>query len=744
MLSAKKWFSFVLIAIVFAVSARAADPSFPSKAKRILFLGDSITHAGRYISLIDTQLRLRGHDVVLINLGLPSETCSGLSEPEHPYPRPNVHLRIDDALEKIRPDVVVACYGMNDGIYYPFSEERFQAYQDGINQIVSKVKATGAKLILMTPPAFDPLPLRKQGKLLPLGSKQYSWKAIYEDYDSVMKQYAKWILEQSDRVDMTIDLHSAVTDYVASKREDSPDFTMSPDGVHVNDEGHAVLAEAVLNAWGLGDRLEPDASLATLIDRRQKIMHDAWLSEVGHERPGMKAGLPIKEAKAVSAEIEKQIQARLIRQQDSSKPEYKDVHRCYFPASTVPGELSLFVDFDLWIPPGVEQLRGIIVHQHGCGAGASNAGLTAVCDLHWRELARRWNCALLGSSYEGRPGSECRLWCDPRKGSDARFLQALHQFADSTGHPELREVPWCLWGHSGGGFWASLMQISHPERIVAIWLQSGTAFGYWTSGDIEQPELVSSVYDVPVMACPGVKERKHERFHRAWDGLHGMMSAYRQQNAPFGIAPDPRTGHECGDSRYLAIPFFDACMRMRLPDAKSPTSDLQPVDWSQAWLGSVSGDVFAADQYPDDIQEASWLPNERFARQWAAFRNVGSVPDLSPPSAPHSLQVNQQSGRTVLTWQADADFESGLGGFRIEKDSKTVARLPAKPVSRYGRPIFQVMNYSGTPVQPLAAMRFVDEHKSESPTRLYRVFSVNAEGVESSPAVLQLGVPATD
>jgi hypothetical protein len=98
----------------------------------------------------------------------------------------------------------------------------------------------------------------------------------------------------------------------------------------------------------------------------------------------------------------------------------------------------------------------------------------------------------------------------------------------------------------------------------------------------------------------------------------------------------------------------------------------------------------------------------------------------------------------VLTWQADADFESGLGGFRIEKDSKTVARLPAKPVSRYGRPIFQVMNYSGTPVQPLAAMRFVDEHKSESPTRLYRVFSVNAEGVESSPAVLQLGVPATD
>ena len=744
MLTQKKCCSLILIAMVFAVPASAADPSFPTTAKRILFLGDSITHAGHYISLVDTQLRLHGHDVVLINLGLPSETCSGLSEPEHPFPRPNVQLRIDNALEKTRPDLVVACYGMNDGIYYPFSEERFKAYQDGINRIVAKVRAAGSKLILMTPPAFDSLPLRKQGKLLPLGAKQYSWKAIYEDYDNVMDRYAQWICGQSDRVDMTIDLHSAVSDYVAAKRENNPDFTMSPDGVHVNDEGHAVLAQAVLDAWGLAERIEPDRSLAALIERRQKIMHDAWLSEVGHQRPGMRAGLPIKQAKAVSDEIEKQIQARLVRQQDSAKPEYKDVHRCYFPASTLPDELALFVDFDLWIPPGVDQLRGIIVHQHGCGAGASNAGLTAVCDLHWRELAKRWDCALLGSSYEGRPGSECQMWCDPRNGSEARFLQALEQFADTTEHPELREVPWCLWGHSGGGFWASLMQVSHPERIVAIWLQSGTAFGYWTSGDVKPPKLNSSVFDVPVMACPGVKERKHIRFHRAWDGLHGMMNAYRQHNAPFGIAPDPLTGHECGDSRYLAIPFFDACMRMRLPDQKSPRSDLQPVDWSQAWLGSDSGDAFAADEYPDDKLEASWLPNEQFAGQWAAFLKVGSVPDSSPPSTPHSLRADNKSGRTVLTWRTDADFESGLGGFRIEKNGETIARLPTKPVSRFGRPVFQVMNYSDTPTQPLSAMRFVDDRQSESPHCTYRVFSINAAGVESPPAVLQRRQPVTE
>ena len=88
-------------------------------------LGDSITHSGHYISFIETRLRQDNDNRIpeIINLGLPSETCSGLSEPDHPFPRPTVHERLDRALTKIKPDLVFACYGMNDGIYYPFSEK---------------------------------------------------------------------------------------------------------------------------------------------------------------------------------------------------------------------------------------------------------------------------------------------------------------------------------------------------------------------------------------------------------------------------------------------------------------------------------------------------------------------------------------------------------------------------------------------------------------------------------------------
>ncbi len=105
-----------LIPVIFLSPLSAAEDAFPLKARRILFLGDSITHAGEFVNMIEMQLRLQSVDPMpeLVNAGLPSETCSGLSEPDHPFPRPDVHERLDRALAAVKPVVVVACYGMND------------------------------------------------------------------------------------------------------------------------------------------------------------------------------------------------------------------------------------------------------------------------------------------------------------------------------------------------------------------------------------------------------------------------------------------------------------------------------------------------------------------------------------------------------------------------------------------------------------------------------------------------------
>lgn len=151
-----------------------------------------------------------------------------------------------------------------------------------------------------------------------------------------------------------------------------------------------------------------------------------------------------------------------------------DLQTVQYPASKSRGQLQVPAEFHVWIPPGVIRVKALIVHQHGCGEGAEESGETAALDLHWRALADKHDAALLSPHFRAGTNN-CRLWCDPRNGSDASFLRALTDLGKKTGHPELDSVPWCLWGHSGGGFWASLMLEKHPERIVAIFCRSGSA-----------------------------------------------------------------------------------------------------------------------------------------------------------------------------------------------------------------------------------------------------------------------------
>ncbi|MBN1561909.1 lipolytic enzyme, partial [candidate division KSB1 bacterium] len=63
---------------------------------RIAFLGDSITQDGRYVTIFEYELfkRFPRADIDVISVGLSSETVSGLTEPDHPYPRPNAHERL--------------------------------------------------------------------------------------------------------------------------------------------------------------------------------------------------------------------------------------------------------------------------------------------------------------------------------------------------------------------------------------------------------------------------------------------------------------------------------------------------------------------------------------------------------------------------------------------------------------------------------------------------------------------------
>ena len=289
----------------------AAAVEFLHGAKRVLFLGDSITYAGQYVDRVEMFLftQYPNEKIEVINCGLPSETVSGLSEEGHAdgkFPRPDLHERLGRVLEKVQPNLVFACYGMNDGIYLPLSDERFGKFQEGMRWLHDQVTKSGAKIIHLTPPVFDPGSATDRAT----------------SYDAVLKRYAEWLLEQRAKGWEVIDLHGPMSAALDERRKADPAFTFAKDHVHPNEDGQAVLADALLRALDpkgfasfrklLASEWAASAAgkdYASKIRKRGRVLTDAWLNEPGHLRPGMAKGLPVAEAQTQAAGLEAQIRA---------------------------------------------------------------------------------------------------------------------------------------------------------------------------------------------------------------------------------------------------------------------------------------------------------------------------------------------------------------------------------------------------------------------------------------------------
>jgi len=292
--------------------------------QRVIFLGDSITYAGEYIEYLETWLRRRypTNKIDFINLGLPSETVSGLSEPGHAggqFPRPDLHERLDRVLEKAKPDVIFACYGMNDGIYHPYSEERAASFQRGITGLRAAAKRVGAYIIHLTPPTFDPLPIKD--RTLPAGRNEYPQP--YEGYNDVLDRYSDWLVGQRANGWEVIDIHTAMNQFITENRKTDPKFFLAGDGVHVNSFGHKIMSDAIIRYMSGPDTSlqfskegnevytsptgTPNAEDLKVVQQRQQVLRDAWLTYVGHKRPGMNKGKPLDEAQQEAAEIGKKL-----------------------------------------------------------------------------------------------------------------------------------------------------------------------------------------------------------------------------------------------------------------------------------------------------------------------------------------------------------------------------------------------------------------------------------------------------
>jgi pimeloyl-ACP methyl ester carboxylesterase len=308
-------------------------------------------------------------------------------------------------------------------------------------------------------------------------------------------------------------------------------------------------------------------------------------------------------------------------------------------------------------------------------------------------------------------------------------------------YPELSKVPWALWGHSGGGHWAGGMTLLYPDRVVACWLRSGVPL-FETNPERESIlpyELNPDSLHVPIMCNPGTKEGvtvKTGRFSKVWSANQKFFEKVRSAGGLVGIAVDPLSSHECGNQRYLAIPWFDACLNARLPDKEGLS--LRKMQKQKGWLAPVLGKkAYPVHKFDGNPGKAVWLPNQKIANTWMHYVRDTEIPDLTPPPSPTSIKfTNPRPNKVRITWQARADLESGLSHFIIKKNGKVIGQVPEKLVNRYGRPLFQGLLYSDTPTQPLNVMEFIDEQKEE--LNQYEILAVNTVGLLSKPATLTI------
>ena len=381
-------------------------------------------------------------------------------------------------------------------------------------------------------------------------------------------------------------------------------------------------------------------------------------------------------------------------------------------------------EYRIWIPDGVKQVRGIIVHQHGSGRN----GITFPYDVHWQELAKKWGCALLGTFYINTDGA---VWAQIENGTERAFLAALGELGKQSNHPELPEAPWVLWGHSAGGSWIAGMFDKHPDRIIAMFYRSSAS----RSTSVAAPEI-------PMVMNPGVKEENDKQFGRIWTGSKELFGNRRKANGCVTWAPDPLTSHNCGNSRLFAIPYIDACLSARLPD--KPGGKLKKMDQGKAWLGNPQTfEIAPAMDYTGDKLAASWLPDESVARKWQEYVKTGWVTDTTPPAkAPDSLTARVPNGSTVeIRWSAAADFESGIKTFNIYRDGEKVAEFIG-PNDDYNKRGFQYANYGDDPIPEVfyimpdswipTEMKYIDYRLTEGCAYRYEISTVNWSGLESA------------
>ena len=201
-------------AILSISSVSRADDAAPplKKGDRIVFLGDSITagavKAGGFVTLVHDSIEAAHPDLGIETIG------AGVSGNKVP----NLQARLDKDVIAKKPTIVFIYIGINDVWHWRKNKEGLlsggttkEAFESGLNDIIAKINAAGARVILCTASVIG----EKAD-----GSNERD--AMLDEYCAISRKVAA---ETKSRL---IDLRRAFIDYLKANNPDKLPKVFSP------------------------------------------------------------------------------------------------------------------------------------------------------------------------------------------------------------------------------------------------------------------------------------------------------------------------------------------------------------------------------------------------------------------------------------------------------------------------------------------------------------------------------------
>ncbi len=274
------------------------------------------------------------------------------------------------------------------------------------------------------------------------------------------------------------------------------------------------------------------------------------------------------------------------------------------PAGTLeeaapPGGNYEIAEFRFWAPGDAGALQGIAV----LVPGSNGDGRAMAQDTVWQSFARSHHLALVACRFTDKPHPQnfIEAYVNVSQGTGQALINAVNSFAARSNHPELASAPFLMWGMSAGGQFNYEFVAWKPERVAAFVVNKG---GIYYSA-LVSPEA----RNVPGILFIGGKDLEFRV-----NTIVGLFAVNRRGGALWALANEPGAAHVVGQSRDVAMAFFDDILPMRVGGVNGA---LKPIAEKSGYIGDLKEKTFApmgdskAPGYP-----TAWLPTERVARAW--------------------------------------------------------------------------------------------------------------------------------